>query len=308
MQAMHEIELKFQVPAERLESLAGWLEARGATRIAMRAAYLDTPDRRLGRAGFALRLRSEGGPWVQTLKGRGADPMQRLEHNAPLQVPPGQALPDLLLARHAGTAVGDALQARLAADGGAAPALAVQYRTDFERLACPLRQGASRIEAALDRGEIRAAGRSLPIAELELELLEGSVADLLDLARALLPAHGLWLDVRSKAERGDRLARGAAPALPALPQAGAGAAAWVDALLSLAATTMAGEGSAAHLERLIALLAEPPAGLAGTLSRRSKVLGERLAVTPLAELPACLGDVAVQSLCLDLLAALPRGG
>lgn len=301
---MHEIELKFQVPADRLDALAGWLQAQGAGCIAMRAAYLDTPERRLGRAGFALRLRSEGGPWVQTLKGRGADPMQRLEHNAALEAPPGELLPQPLLARHAGTPVGEALLARLAADGGAAPSLDVQYRTDFERLACALHQGGSRIEVALDRGEIRAGGRALPIAELELELLEGSVADLLDLARTLLPRHGLWLDVRSKAERGDRLARGAPPGLAELPQPSAGLADWVDRLLTLAAPLQAGEGSAAHLERLHSLLAAPATALPAALAQRLQAMGGQLATMAASDVPACLRGREAQTLCLDLLATL----
>ncbi|HEY1391812.1 MAG TPA: CHAD domain-containing protein, partial [Methylibium sp.] len=44
--------------------------------------------------------------------------------------------------------------------------------------------------------------------ELEIELVSGSPLALVDVAGRLIGKHGLWLDIRSKAERGDRLARG----------------------------------------------------------------------------------------------------
>jgi inorganic triphosphatase YgiF len=60
----------------------------------------------------------------------------------------------------------------------------------------------------LDIGVIRAGGAELPMHEIEFELLAGPPGALLDLAARWVERHGLWLDVRSKAERGDRLARG----------------------------------------------------------------------------------------------------
>ncbi len=70
----------------------------------------------------------------------------------------------------------------------------------------------SRIEVALDVGEVRAGERRQPLCELELELLAGPADALFVLARriarslAVLPAH------LSKAERGWRLADGTAHA------------------------------------------------------------------------------------------------
>ena len=46
------------------------------------------------------------------------------------------------------------------------------------------------------------------MSELELELCAGPVAALIAQTQAWVTQHGLWLDVRSKAERGERLARG----------------------------------------------------------------------------------------------------
>lgn len=205
---MNEIELKFQVAPAALPALAHWLQARGAGCVAMRARYYDHPDRLLGRAGFALRLRCEGGPWVQTLKGRGDGVMQRLEHNAPVADPGGAQVPALDLARHADSPAGRALTALLAAAGCGVEALRLQFETDFERLAWTVHHDGAEIEVALDQGAIRADGRALPIAELEFELLGGEPAALLDFARGWIEPWGLWLDVRSKAERGHLLAHG----------------------------------------------------------------------------------------------------
>jgi hypothetical protein len=48
----------------------------------------------------------------------------------------------------------------------------------------------------------------LALCELELELCGGPVAALIAQTKTWVTQHGLWLDVRSKAERGERLARG----------------------------------------------------------------------------------------------------
>ncbi|TMH07093.1 MAG: CHAD domain-containing protein, partial [Betaproteobacteria bacterium] len=59
-----------------------------------------------------------------------------------------------------------------------------------------------------DAGVILAAERRLPVCELEIELLSGSASAVIDAARRWVAQHGVWLDTRSKAERGDLLSRG----------------------------------------------------------------------------------------------------
>ena len=61
---------------------------------------------------------------------------------------------------------------------------------------------------------VRAAGREQPLAEIEFELRSGEPAALLQLAAEAVGRHGLWLDTRSKAERGHLLARGLAATQP----------------------------------------------------------------------------------------------
>jgi inorganic triphosphatase YgiF len=207
---MKEIELKFQVPPAAAAAVEAQLQTAGATTIRLAARYYDTADRRLAQAGFALRLRLEGTQWVQTLKGRAAGAaglIERLEHNAALPGVAALALPELDLQRHAGTPAGMALQALLDAAGVGVDALQIQYDTDISRLQHTIRHGAAGIELAFDRGLIRSGPRTLAVCELEFELLDGPRAELIAASRAWVQQLGLWLDVRSKAERGDRLAR-----------------------------------------------------------------------------------------------------
>lgn len=203
---MTETELKFLIPAKALAAVEKAVATASAQRTRLQAHYLDTPERHLAEAGIALRLRKEGRRWVQTLKVGGG--VVRGEHNAPATVPAGSE-PQADLARHAGTP----LEGPLAAALNGAPPLAVRYRTDIVRRHRVLRTGGATVELAFDRGEIATTApdgsvRRSPVAELEMELVGGSPAGLLALARRWVARHGLWLDTATKAERGDRLARG----------------------------------------------------------------------------------------------------
>lgn len=72
------------------------------------------------------------------------------------------------------------------------------------------------VEVALDRGTVRVGPHQAPLCELELELKTGSAAALFDLAAAWVRHGGLWLDTRSKSQRGVLLANGPADRSPAL--------------------------------------------------------------------------------------------
>jgi len=211
---MFEIELKFHVPEASRPGVDAAVDGAGSLRTRLQAIYLDTPDGCLAAAGMALRLRKEGRRWVQTLKVAGPDAMQRLEHNVPLVGPTGVPAGTVPVAdplRHAGTVPGSLLAAALGARDGerAAQRLVPQYRTDIRRRSRTLRAKAGTVELAFDSGEIIAAERRCPVCELEIELVRGRPGAVIDVARRWVRRYGLWLDVRSKAERGERLARAA---------------------------------------------------------------------------------------------------
>jgi len=174
-------------------------QGRASTR-GVRSIYYDTPERALLRAGLALRLRSDGGRWLQTLKTEGkaaAGLHVREEWEWPLA---GEALDFGLLAA---TPEGKLFRAP-----SLRAKLAPVFATEFARTR--LRLGfadGSLAELCLDSGNIRSGRCASPISEAEIELLAGSPARLYELALELLERLPLRLGQASKAERGYALAR-----------------------------------------------------------------------------------------------------
>ncbi len=219
-----ETELKFQIPAASRQALHKAVATASAVTTRLQAVYADTPARDLAAAGLALRLRKEGKVWVQTLKGRGDGLMQRLEHEVPL--PPQAGVPVLDATRHAGTPAGDKLLALLQSlqqkhgdsDGVGAPLQPI-YRTDIRRLHRRVRHQGALIEVAYDRGHLIAGEQRAVVDEIEFELIRGPGSALVDLAQRWARRFCLWWDVRTKSERGYRLALGLAdvPAVKSLP-------------------------------------------------------------------------------------------
>ncbi len=299
-----EIELKFQLPHAAIASLADTLRVDGANTQPMRARYVDTDLRDLARAGFALRLRREGTTWVQTLKSAPTFASSvRAEHNAVL----GDDMePGLDPGRHGESEEGRRLLALLAQPG--MQALACQFETDIERLALVREEYGATIEYALDRGVIKAGSLSIPVAEIEIELVSGPPAALLSAGRALVDEHGAWLDVRSKAMRGDTLARGRDRVPPAVAD-GTSLKSCVSAVLVNASQVASDEGhDPQHLEQLRRGLLQLPELAARAGHRFDAVdlrvlaaLSEHLA-TSVSSPAAAVRNAAVQHCFLHLVA------
>lgn len=204
-----EIELKLAGTVSALETL--WASAiaprtRTTTRRLI-STYFDTPDLRLRRRGFTLRVRHDGRDFVQTVKaGRGElrSVTRRREWSTPVDGP----VPDLMrlaepeVLERIGLVVAGELQPLFTTE--------VTRRTKRYRLDQDDR-GKARIEAALDTGEIRCGGKSEAVCELELELLEGSAVALQKEAARLLEGAPLEYQPLTKAERGFALAFGERP-------------------------------------------------------------------------------------------------
>ncbi len=218
---MNETELRFQVPATARRAVEAGVATATAQRTRLQAIYFDTPDRRLAKAGLALRLRKEGRKWMQTLKAGDPHAMQRFEHNVArprlaADVHADSLQPDLAL--HEGTEGGNLLARALRPEEGEpAAALRALFRTDIRRCHRIVRTAKGSVELAFDVGFIIAGARRLPVCELEIELLRGSSGAVIAVASRWVARHGLWLEVRSKAERGERLAQDPA-SQPAPPQ------------------------------------------------------------------------------------------
>ena len=123
-------------------------------------------------------------------------------------------------ALHDGTPAGDALRQALG-DGELRPI----YGTEVMRLQRLVRAPGCMVELAFDQGALVAGESRWPLCELEFELKSGEPAALAALASRWVARFGLTLDVRTKAERGERLARGVRLGAPvkaqplALPEA-----------------------------------------------------------------------------------------
>lgn len=202
-----EIELKLTFPPdarraiERHPRLAA-LKTGRATHRELYSAYYDTPDERLRQARAALRIRRDGGAWVQTLKTAGivvAGLHQRQEFDWPIGRP--------ILVRERLAELCDSRGGVLPADFPLAR-LRQAFVTRFLRTAYDITlPDGSVAEVAIDSGQIEARGRTAPVSEIEIELKRGEPAALYALALELARDLPVRVGVTSKAERGYMLGR-----------------------------------------------------------------------------------------------------
>jgi triphosphatase len=168
------------------------------------STYYDTPDLRLARHGIVLRLRRDGGRWLQTVKGpplpgTSAGLHSRSEYERRLTHPSFDAAHLATTPWH--RALSKALRKNL---------LVAQFTTDFVRHAIPLTlANGTRAQLALDDGVIRAGRRAARIAEIEIEMVAGDALPLFRLAQSLAADLPVTIGSTNKAERGFALARGA---------------------------------------------------------------------------------------------------
>lgn len=197
---MKEVELKFQVPTHQQQAVKLNMQQLGATTTRLQAIYFDTSDRLLAQHQMALRLRREDDAWVQTLKGQGAHVLERLESNHEHAPSESSIAPALDLQAHAASVVGQRLLKLVGQRK-----LHKTYQTDITRHHLIIDMSPGEVEVALDIGQIIAGTKIMPVFEVEFELKKGTPLDLLSVARSWVDQFHLWLDVRSKAERGERL-------------------------------------------------------------------------------------------------------
>lgn len=184
-----EIELKLELPADGAEALAdAKLLGRKTKESDLHAVYFDTPDHALQAAGLSLRIRSDYGTRLQTIK-----------------------------ADHGSAGLFDRDEWELAVDGDRpvpddrsplAKVLKDRFETLLPQFEVPVQRNVYRkggIEIALDRGAVVAGERRAEIREIELELKEGRPEALFALARKIDRKVPVRIGVLAKAERGYRL-------------------------------------------------------------------------------------------------------
>lgn len=194
-----EIEIKLVATSAMLEKLRFNPVLAGNEQVStLTTTYFDTRGGRLRRAGAALRIRDSEKGREQTLKlappNEGS--VRRNEWNVELRGDHPEPDNFPAMAR-------SALISLLDGEG-----LEPVATTHIERTTRQVHFGQSAIEVAFDLGAIEANGRAEPVCELEMEMVEGRLADVIALALRLPLGTELTWSVRSKAERCHALAYG----------------------------------------------------------------------------------------------------
>lgn len=198
-----EIEIKLRIPPAAVAKLQRHPLLISSNRpVRLISTYYDTPALDLKSKAIALRLRKEGKRWVQTIKGGGsmlAGAHTRHEWDTPV-------------ARNAldFTKLEDPALIGIFGNADLRQRLNPVFVTEFTRKTVPLTFGESQIEFCLDRGTIVSGEREETISEIELELKSGNTAALFDFALELQKTVPLFIEDRSKAERGYALYMGKA--------------------------------------------------------------------------------------------------
>ena len=194
-----EVELKLEVTPASLMALKKIpvLRTLRGKQSAEVSVYFDTKKHKLRRKGLLLRVRRIGRRHIQTIKAaHSAVPFERDEWEAEVT---GDG-PDLSQA--AGTALEPVLHEKVRRK------LRPLFETRVQRTVYSIADDTRVISLTIDKGKISTASRSAPLCEIELELKQGEMEHLFDVARKLTRALEARLAVRSKSERGYELING----------------------------------------------------------------------------------------------------
>lgn len=192
-----EIELKMVTSPNAIQSslpiLFERLEAKDIQENWLVNRYFDTSDLLLNRACIALRVREKGGRFIQTLKTKG-ETIGGLSQRGEWEWDVSEGKLDTKCLHEGGW------PSDIPADG-----LIEVFETNFKRTSAVIELRGAKVELAVDDGYISVGGVKSPLSEVELEIIEGEVDVLFDLAATISNAMPVMLADVSKAEKGYRL-------------------------------------------------------------------------------------------------------
>jgi len=193
-----EIEIKLVGSSRTLDAAFGELGAASVRSAPVTSIYYDTADKRLWKRGLTLRLRAKDGRHELTMK-RESSALVRGEWSVLIDdpIPDPGALPRGAPREEIGVILPEEL--------------AEQHRTVAIRSKKVVVIDAASFEVSLDRGHILAGQLSMPLEELEIELLHGPEDAVARVARDLVMRRSLRVALESKAARGMALAAGTVP-------------------------------------------------------------------------------------------------
>lgn len=204
---MQEVELKLALDAAQERRLrtskAVKALSRGPAKTeALWSIYFDTPGQALRAEGIALRLRRVGGEWVQTLKRKSGEMTGGLSQPVEIEYPvTGRNLDLTRIPDH---------DLREYVIGLARDGLSPVAETRFRRTSRILELPGSGVEAelAIDKGTLSSGGVTEAFVEAEIELKQGPVSGLYDLACQIFPSGPVRFATASKSERALNLSEG----------------------------------------------------------------------------------------------------
>ena len=198
---MAEVELKFELPPEAHPAFSR-LPALSLARPShqrLLAMYFDTPSHDLAKNEMAMRLRRSGRQWVQSLKSGASGAGGLHERDEWESDRPGPSIDLSLFAQTPLAKLPDAESLHRN--------LGEIFRVEVARSTWELEiEPGTRVEIALDRGEVRNSRGAEPISEVEIEILEGERRAVFDFAERLVEEAPLRPSALTKAQRGYRLA------------------------------------------------------------------------------------------------------
>lgn len=177
-----EIELKLVLaPGElarllNLEDFHRYVRAGSRKTHILTTYYYDTKDLKLRQKGIAFRVRDKGdGSFEATVKAGKKSVALGLAQRVEINIPLPSAEPVLTGFKERGLGVE---LSELVPEG-----VNLLFTSKIERITYIIDYKGSVIELAIDKGQVVAGEKSAPIDEIELELMEGEVAAILELEK-----------------------------------------------------------------------------------------------------------------------------
>ncbi len=172
--------------------------------------YFDTPDEFFGKRQMGFRVRAKNQQYEQTVKTKGqveGGLHQRPEYNIKLD----STTPDLT--KFSSDIWNESFDVKAINDQ-----LEGLFSTHFERTTFDLKGSDYRLEVVFDNGEVKRGQDSLPICEIELELIEGDPSVLFNIAEQIVTCVPSRLSNVTKAARGYQLLHAVEPEITYLPK------------------------------------------------------------------------------------------
>ncbi len=195
------VEIELKLVGSRTELSGQFANLNGGRDTSQRifSTYYDTPDHRLWRRGFTLSLRRKREAHELSLQQEVSGWLERAAWTSLIAKPVVDIglLPENAPRAEIGVILPEEFEPR--------------FFSQIDRETRVVRTGDAVLEASLDLGQIVAGERTMPVAELELRLLSGPIADILTWVRTLLQDSPILLSTQSKASRGMNLLKDAPP-------------------------------------------------------------------------------------------------